>query len=184
MSSTVRGVGHWLMCMCWDGGRWDRPPGWEVRAMRSPGSAVTGGPRDLTTPPACRRSAPTQLASPSNTDSARNQGRAGGRATNAHKGLSGLVSSGSQPSRPVNCPMPRASGRAGCSPAWGPLAFVCPVMAPATGSGSGVSKTQPRAPLPTGLSPRPCNDHSMLQCLRPPAPLPPGLWPLASGSPL
>lgn len=58
VSPTVREESHCLTCTCVRLGWGVRglPPGWEVSATRSPGSAVTGDP----TPPACQRSPPGQ----------------------------------------------------------------------------------------------------------------------------
>lgn len=149
--------GHHLTCAClgWGpGGRGHRaipPPGWEVRAVRSPGSVVTEGPWDLGATSCLPEASPslTLLLS---------QGSWGTGQECSQRALwTGVLW---KPALLFSWPW--ESSHAVCLwmsrlwPGLGKLTSVCPVVVPATGSMCrDISKTRSPARFPAGL----CHVH-------------------------
>lgn len=155
----------------WGGGRGGLPPGWEVSATRSPGSAVTGGP----IPPACQRSPPGQPLPLPTLILCRFGGELPGTLT---KGPLDRCLLEPSPLTLLGLPL----GEQAVARAW--EVDICPsLVVLTTGSmSSGISKTLPRAPLPTAPYGVRTMTPSMLQGPQTSCSL--ATWPVASGSPL
>lgn len=166
-------------CVCaWGGGRGGLPPGWEVSATRSPGSAVTGGP----TPPACQRSPPGQPLPLPTLILCRFGGELPGTLTKGPLDRCLLEPSPLTLLALWIVTRHAPLGEQAVARAW--EVDICPsLMVLATGSVSGsISKTPSRVPLPNAPYGIHTMTPSMLQGPQTSCSL--ATWPLASGSPL